>query len=125
MPVFNVEKYLEEAIESVINQDIGFEENIQLILINDGSRDASGDICSRYAVRYPDNIVYIVKENGGVSSARNEGQKHVRGEYVNFLDSDDTWKQGSFLAVDRFIREHHDIRVLFTGLKLTGRREGD
>ena len=91
IPVYNVEKYLEDTIESVINQSIGFE-NIQMILVNDGSPDNSEEICLRYKDKYPDNILYIKKENGGVSSARNEGIKHIEGKYVNFLDSDD--KQG-------------------------------
>ena len=86
--VYNVEDYLEEMVESIIAQTIGFE-NIQLILVDDGSEDDSWAICERYMKQYPDNVVAIHKENGGVSSTRNEGLKHVRGEYVNFTDSDD------------------------------------
>lgn len=59
IPIYNVEKYLEETIESVISQDIGFKENIQLILVNDGSPDSSEDICLRYRELYPENIVYV------------------------------------------------------------------
>lgn len=69
--VYNVEEYLEEMIESVLEQTIGFE-NIQLILVDDGSVDSSGEICDRYAEQYPNNIVVVHKENGGVSTARNE-----------------------------------------------------
>ena len=72
MAVYNVEPFLREAIDSVIAQDIGFE-NIQLILVDDGSPDGSGAICDEYAAKYPNNIVVIHKENGGVSSARNAG----------------------------------------------------
>lgn len=86
--VYNVAQYLEEMIESIIRQSIGFE-TIQLILVDDGSQDLSGSICDRYAVKYPENIIVVHKENGGVSSARNAGLKHVCGAYVNFADADD------------------------------------
>ncbi|KAF0819034.1 hypothetical protein KIS4809_2326 [Bacillus sp. ZZV12-4809] len=89
MAVYNVEDYLEEAIESLINQSIGFKKHIQLILINDGSLDGSGEICKRYKENYPNNIVFIDKENGGVSSARNAGLDVATGKYINFLDPDD------------------------------------
>lgn len=84
MAVYNVEQFLAEAIESVLKQDIGFEENVQLILVNDGSKDSSGKICDFYQAKYPNNIVVVHKENGGVSSARNEGLKYVEGKYINF-----------------------------------------
>lgn len=75
--VYNVEDYLEDMVESIIAQTIGFE-NIQLILVDDGSKDESWSICERYMEKYPDNVVAIHKENGGVSSARNEGLEHVQ-----------------------------------------------
>ena len=71
IPVYKVEKYIRETIESVIAQSIGFEERTEIILVNDGSPDNSGDICLEFKERYPENIIYIEKENGGVSSARN------------------------------------------------------
>lgn len=64
MPVYNTERYLEEAIESVIGQTIGFEEKIQLILVNNATRDSSGAICEQYAKRYPNNIDYISDPKG-------------------------------------------------------------
>ena len=98
-PIYMVEEYLEKTIESVVKQTIGFEKNIQLILVNDGSPDNSGKICKKYKEKYPDNIVYIEKDNGGVSSARNEGFKYAKGKYVNFLDSDDIWDTKAFKFV--------------------------
>lgn len=89
MAIYNMEEYLEEAILSVINQNIGFEKNVQLILVNDGSVDKSEFICERYKNLYSENIIYIKKENAGVSSARNEGMKFTEGKYINFLDADD------------------------------------
>ena len=105
--VYNVEAFLAEMIDSVVNQTIGLE-HIQLILVDDGSTDGSGAICDRYAKEYPDNIVVIHKENGGVSSARNEGLKHVRGELVNFLDSDDKLAENTLENVYNFYQEHRN-----------------
>ena len=85
MSVYNVEDYLEEAILSIIKQDVGFEKNIQLILVNDGSIDNSEDICLKYQKMYPKNIVYKKKKNGGLSSAKNVGLKYIEGRYVNFF----------------------------------------
>lgn len=106
IPVYNVEAYLEETIESVVNQDIGFKENIQIILVNDGTPDNSGEICEKYRDMYPDNIRYIVKENGGVSSARNLGLQYAEGEYINFLDSDDKWDLTVFSKIHSFFEAH-------------------
>ena len=105
MAVYNVEQFLRESIDSVIAQDIGFE-NIQLILVDDGTPDGSGAICDEYAEKYPDNIVVIHKENGGVSSARNAGLDVAEGELVNFLDSDDTMTPETFRAVYEFYKAH-------------------
>lgn len=105
MAVYNVEPFLEEAIESVIAQDIGFDQ-VQLILVDDGAKDGSGAICDRYAQRYPQNIFVIHKENGGVSSARNEGLRHVQGEYVNFLDADDKLSPQTLREVYAFFEEY-------------------
>ena len=88
MAVYNVEDYLEEAVNSLVEQTIGFD-CVQVILVDDGSPDNSGAICDMLKEKYPENIVVVHKENGGVSSARNEGFKHIEGEYVNCMDPDD------------------------------------
>lgn len=106
MAVYNVESYLEEAIDSVITQDIGFEEHVQLILVDDGSIDSSGSICKKYANLYPNNIVYISKPNGGVSTARNKGMEYVEGKYMNFLDSDDKLTNDTLRLVWEFFEAH-------------------
>lgn len=105
MAVYNVELFLREAIDSVIAQDIGFD-NIQLILVDDGSPDGSGAICDEYAEKYPDNIVVIHKENGGVSSARNAGIDRAEGELINFLDSDDMMTPYTFRNAYDFFCEN-------------------
>jgi CDP-glycerol glycerophosphotransferase (TagB/SpsB family) len=108
MPVYNVEKYLEESILCVINQDIGFSENIQLILVNDGSTDHSEYMCKKYKEKYPDNIIYIKQENAGVSAARNNGMRYIEGEFVNFLDSDDLWPENAFSRVYKSFEKWND-----------------
>lgn len=86
VPVFNAAKYLDRTIESLVNQTL---KEIELIFVNDGSTDNSLDILYK-AQKIYSNLVVINKENGGVSSARNAGMKYACGEYVGFVDSDDT-----------------------------------
>ena len=107
-PIYNVEAYLEEAIRSIENQTIGFEKNVQLILVNDGSPDDSYKICEKYSAKYPDNVLYIEKENGGVSSARNEGLKHAVGTYIIFFDGDDMWEKNALLRIAKFFEDSDD-----------------
>lgn len=107
MPVYNVEKYVAEAIDSVLYQSIGFKKHIELILVNDGSTDESGTICKQYKNRYPHNIIYIEKENGGVSSARNIGLEHANGKYISFPDSDDMFELDVFEKVYAFFEKHY------------------
>lgn len=85
IPVYNVEKYLEETLNSVINQRFS---DYEVILVDDGSVDRSGLICDKFAAVH-ENIKVIHKENGGQSSARNLGIKAAKGEFLAFLDSDD------------------------------------
>ena len=85
IPVYNVEKYIDKCITSVCNQSYN---NLEIILVNDGSKDNSGAICDKRA--YDDSrIVVIHKENNGVSSARNTGIENANGEYICFIDGDD------------------------------------
>ena len=108
MPIYNVEKYLAEAIDSLINQSIGFEENIELVIVDDESPDNSKDIALEYQEKYPDNIKVFSKPNGGQASAFNFGLKHVHGKYINFLDSDDYISSNAFEDVHNFLEEHGD-----------------
>ena len=85
IPIFNMEKYLNNCINSVINQTY---QNIEILLINDGSSDSSENICLKYA-NSNERIKYFYQKNGGVSKARNFGIINFSGDYVMFLDSDD------------------------------------
>ena len=116
IPVYNVEKYLEETIESVVNQTIGFD-NIQMILVNDGSPDNSEEICLKYKEKYPDNVVYVKQENAGVSSAKNNGLKHATGKYVNFFDSDDIWDKNAYEKAVKFLDSNLSVDLVAFRLK--------
>ncbi len=85
VPIYNVQDYLDRCIESLLQQTF---DNIEIILVDDGSTDNSGVIADQYASSY-DNVSVIHKNNGGLSSARNQGLKMARGEWVAFVDSDD------------------------------------
>lgn len=92
IPVYNVEKYLRECVDSVLGQTYT---KYEIILVDDGSTDASGKICDEYAAEFS-QVSVIHKENGGLSDARNTGFAQALGEYIYFLDSDD------FLVADAF-----------------------
>ncbi len=85
VPVYNVEKYLVECIESLLNQAV---KDFEIILVDDGSTDNSGKICDEYQCKY-ENVQCIHQENAGVAVARNVGIKESRGEWIFFVDSDD------------------------------------
>ena len=110
VPIYNVEDYLETAIESVINQSIGFN-NIELILVNDGSPANEDTICKKYAENY-NNIVYIEKENGGVSSARNVGIDAATSDYVFFFDPDDILEKNMFEDGIKMLEENEEINFV-------------
>ena len=84
VPIYNTAEYLDECIRSVLSLTY---QDVELILVNDGSTDDSGDICMRYADR--SNIQYIVQENQGVSAARLRGVEEAGGEWLMFVDADD------------------------------------
>lgn len=87
MPVYNVEKYINRSVDSVLSQTF---DNFELIIINDGSKDKTGEICDSYAAR-DSRVKVIHKENGGGSSARKAGIDAAVGKYIMFIDSDDAY----------------------------------
>ena len=122
--VYNVEKYLNIAIDSIINQKFT-KGTYQIILVDDGSTDHSGHICDQYASSYS-NIISIHKENGGVASARNEGLNYIDAELIYFMDSDDYIDDNVFEEVYKFYEKHNqEIDVITIPIKLCGRQTGD
>ena len=105
MAIYNVEVYIEEAILSVLSQT---EKSVQLILVNDGTTDSSGEIAQKFANKY-DNIIYLEQENKGVSAARNLGMMVAEGEFWNFMDPDDTIYSNTLQVVYDFFKPRKHI----------------
>ncbi|HFI0105088.1 TPA: glycosyltransferase family 2 protein [Streptococcus suis] len=107
VPVYNVENYLDECIQTVLAQTYS---NWELLLINDGSTDSSGTICDDYA-KGDERIRVIHKNNGGLSDARNAGIDNCTGEYITFLDSDDGIRE-DFLETCLITAIQHDVDIV-------------
>ena len=86
VPVYNVQNYINRCLKSLVNQTL---DDLEIIIVNDGSTDFSKEIINKYMEKYQNKIRYFEKENGGLSSARNFGIKYATGKYIAFLDSDD------------------------------------
>lgn len=102
VPIYNVERYLRDCIDSILNQTYA---NLEIILVNDGSTDTSLDICKEYAVKNK-NIKIVDKKNGGLSDARNAGLEKATGKYIMFVDSDDFLTPNSCELLYNAIKEH-------------------
>lgn len=105
IPVYNIEKYIEECILSILNQTY---KNFELILINDGSKDKSGEICDKF--KKDSRVKIFHKKNGGVSSARNIGIENATGEYLLFVDGDDCLEKNTLEVIKDKI-ENNDMLI--------------
>ena len=120
VPVYNVEKYLRDCLESVINQDF---KEIEIICVNDGSKDDSQKILEEYSEK-DSRIHIIVQENQGVSCARNVGIRCAKGEYICFLDSDDMLESSALREIYEYAKSkqldilHYDAECLYENDKL-------
>lgn len=115
--IYNGEEHLERFFSSLISQSIGFSRNIEIIAVDDGSRDDSQNIVKKYSSKYPENIRYFYKDNGGQSSARNFGLQYVSGQWVSFIDQDDFLHIDYFRNVAKFIRQQlqeRSVSVIWT-----------
>lgn len=106
VPIYNVEKYLEKCLDSLVNQTL---KDIEIILVNDGSTDNSGQIAKKYANKYKDKIIYLEKENGGLSDARNYGLEYVKGDYISFVDSDDYISKNLYSELVKYMEKDYDM----------------
>lgn len=109
IPVYNASKFLEKCLDSVINQTF---KNLQIILIDDGSVDKSGDICDFYSKK-DSRIEVIHQKNQGLSKARNVGLSIAKGEYITFIDSDDYIELDTYSTVDKAIKENKYPDLIF------------
>lgn len=112
IPVYNVEKYLGKCLDSLLEQTYN-QDRIEIILINDGSKDNSLEVCKEYSEKYK-NIKLIDKKNEGVSVARNTGIKAATGKYIMILDSDDFLSKNSIENLYNFFEKHYDEIDLLT-----------
>ena len=122
MAIYNTGRYLDDSIGSLLNQTIGFD-NIQIILVNDGSIDNTEQICLNYQKLYSENIIYINIEHSGVSKARNIGMNYAIGQYINFLDPDDKWDSNAFKHIFLYFKFNKDIDFVAGRLKFFEAKE--
>ena len=114
IPCFEAEKYIADAIESVLNQTLS---SFELIIINDGSKDKSEDIIKKYCA-LDSRIKYFYQENKGVSIARNEGILKATGEFIAFLDADDSWEPENLEVKVNVLKEDETIDWVFSDVYL-------
>lgn len=109
VPVYNVENYLAKCLNSLMNQTY---HNIEVLVVNDGSKDSSERIIQDYAQRFPEKIKAFTKENGGLSDARNFGIDHATGDYIGFVDSDDYVTETMFEEMLNLALKHQAEMVI-------------
>ena len=133
VPFYNVENYIEKCLNTLVHQTL---EDIEIILVNDGSQDRSMVVVKKFLEQYPDKITYLEKENGGLSDARNYALPYAKGEYIAFLDSDDyvektmykdmyelAKKEDSDMVECNFYWEYPDKKKEDVGVVYNGKKE--
>lgn len=115
---YNVERYLDKFFKTIVAQSLIFEKYICIIIVDDGSTDNSQNIIKKWIQKYPQNIQYIKKENGGQSSARNLGLLHVKTKWVTFIDPDDFVSNQYFENVDTFLKKNKTKSISLVSCKL-------
>ena len=103
VPVYNVEKYLRKCLHSLVHQTLA---DFEIIVVNDGSTDGSQNIIDEFQANYPERIQSFIKENGGLSDARNFGLAHINSEFVGFVDSDDWVMENMFEEMYQLAQKH-------------------
>ena len=133
VPFYNVEKNIEKCLQTLVGQTL---DDIEIILVNDGSKDRSKIVVDKFLKQYPEKIVYLEKENGGLSDARNYAIPYAKGEYIAFLDSDDyvektmykdmyelAKKEDSDMVECNFYWEYPDKKKEDVGIVYNGKKE--
>lgn len=121
VPVYNVEKYLDKCVRSLLNQKFAY--NYEIILVNDGSTDSSGNIADKYAMEHS-RLKVLHKKNGGLSSARNYGLRYARGKYITFVDSDD-YVSDDYLSALHSMAMKYDADIVLTQICLMTEDEAE
>ena len=109
VPVYNVEEYIEQCLETLLNQEY---DNYEVILIDDGSTDKSGELCDKYAREYPHIFRVVHKKNQGLISARREAIKIADSEFCIFVDSDDLVEQNLLKIVSEYLEKDNEVDIL-------------
>lgn len=110
VPVYNVEHYMRQCLDSICGQTY---RNIEVVVVDDGSTDGSGEVCDEYARRDP-RVVVVHEKNGGLSMARNVGMKHAKGDYFMFVDSDD-WVEPYFCEYALTMLKDNNVKLVAFG----------
>lgn len=118
-PVYNVEKYLRKCIESILNQT---NQNFEIILVNDGSTDKSGEICEQYQKKYPEKIRYYSHDNQGQYLTRKKGLDVANGDYFVFMDTDDELRNDALEKLENVIIYNLDVDVVIYKLNRIDQR---
>ncbi|WP_188032944.1 CDP-glycerol glycerophosphotransferase family protein [Psychrobacter sp. ANT_WB68] len=116
--VYNVEDYIEDYFDSLINQSLSFKKYIKLILVDDGSTDGSATIIKKWQRKYPNNITYLYKDNGGQASARNMGIDLVTSEWVTFIDPDDFVDIDYFYTLNSILENDNSLNMIVANIQL-------
>ena len=115
---YNVAPYIDEFIDSIVKQTLSFNNNIQLILVNDGSTDKTYEKMEKWAKKYPANIQIITQKNSGQSAARNTGLKYAKNTWVGFIDPDDFVDVHLFRRIDYFLEKHSNQDICMVGMNI-------
>lgn len=113
VPVYNVENYLTKCLDSLVNQSC---QNIEILVVDDGSKDKSAEIIKSFALKYPEKIKAFTKENGGLSDARNFGIERATGDYIGFVDSDDYVTETMFEEM-LLLAEKHQAKMVICNIQ--------
>jgi len=119
VPVYNTSKYLKKCIKSILAQ---FNDDMEILLINDSSTDNSGEILKEFEKQNPEKIHYFEKPNGGIADTRNYGISKAKGKYILFVDSDDYIKENLIQELNKYIEQDIDL-VKFKLEKVNNNRE--
>ena len=123
---YNSEKWIKQTINSLIKQDLDFKSNVEVIIVDDNSFDNTQAICEDYINKYPDNFKYVKNErNEGPGVSRNIGLKYATGNYVNFLDSDDTLSENTLKDVLEFFKLNPQVDVVSIPIYFFGDKKGE
>ena len=109
---YNSAPWISKSIQSIINQTLIFEKDVEIILINNGSTDNTHDICESYALKYPSNIKYINKPHEGNGTNRNIGLKYSTGEYITFLDAENYLSTNTLKNILEFYKQHGEVDII-------------